>query len=167
MPRQLVGETALKIFCQVKKAACRGVHLVCSHGIMGKNQTKEYMFLTAQGKQEQQLPPGKLSWLQKRKKTFLFFPLQRLLYHLNVYIHIFWKLFYFLIIFKDVCLFLMWPIFKVFVEFVTILLVSGFTLLAWKHAGSQFPDQVLNLHPLHGEARSQPVDIQESPGKIF
>ena len=44
----------------------------------------------------------------------------------------------------------MWIIFKVFIEFVSILLlfcVLGF--LARKHRGSLLPDQQLNLHSLH------------------
>ena len=98
--------------------------------------------------------PGETELPGERGRKLFFFFLCRLLYHLNVHIHTFWKIIYFLVIFKDFCLFVMWRIFKVFIEFVTTLLVSGFTLLASKHAGSQFPDQVLNLHPLSWKATS-------------
>ena len=37
---------------------------------------------------------------------------------------------------------------KVFIEFVTILLL--FYVLVRRHVGSSFPDQGLNLHLLHG-----------------
>ena len=42
----------------------------------------------------------------------------------------------------------MWTIFKVFIEFVTILLVSGFVFLAARHVGSSLPNQGLNPQPL-------------------
>ena len=41
----------------------------------------------------------------------------------------------------------MWAISKVFIEFVTILLLFLFGFLATRHLGSQLPNQGLNLHP--------------------
>ena len=35
----------------------------------------------------------------------------------------------------------------------------NFGFLAMRHAGPQFPNQGLNLHPLHGKAKSQPLDL--------
>ena len=61
--------------------------------------------------------------------------------------------------------FLMWTIFKVFIEFVTTLspfYVLGF-FLAPTHVGSQFPNQESNPHRLHWKAESQPLDRQGSP----
>ena len=46
-------------------------------------------------------------------------------------------------------LFLMWTIFKVFIEFVTILLLF-YTLFFWPGG----PEEGWNLHPLHWEAKS-------------
>ena len=44
----------------------------------------------------------------------------------------------------------MWALFKVFIEFVTTLLLHNvFVFLAMRHVGSQLPDQGLNLHTLH------------------
>ena len=50
----------------------------------------------------------------------------------------------------------MWAIFKVFIEFVTtLLLYNVFGFLAMRHAGSQLAaDQGLNLHALHWKAKS-------------
>ena len=49
----------------------------------------------------------------------------------------------------------MWTIFKVFIEFVTILLLFFlcFVFLVWRHVGSFLPDQGLNPHlpALEGE----------------
>ena len=45
-------------------------------------------------------------------------------------------------------------IFKVFIEFDTILLLVFFVILAMKHAGSELPDQGLNPHSLHWKAKS-------------
>ena len=57
----------------------------------------------------------------------------------------------------------MWTIFKVFIEFVTILLLfSCFGVLALRHVGSYLPDQGSNLHPLHWKHR---VFITGLPGK--
>ena len=47
----------------------------------------------------------------------------------------------------------MWTIFKVFIEFVTILILCfGFVVV--RHVGSQLPDQGSNLYPLHWKAKS-------------
>ena len=49
--------------------------------------------------------------------------------------------------------FLLWTIFKVFIEFVTILILCfGFVVV--RHVGSQLPDQGSNLYPLHWKAKS-------------
>ena len=62
------------------------------------------------------------------------------------------SLFVFCIFFKIFCC---GPIFKVFVEFVTILLLFlCFGFLAPRHVASQLPDQGSNLHPLHWKATS-------------
>ena len=45
----------------------------------------------------------------------------------------------------------MWIILKVFIEFVTILLLF-YVFLATRHVGSQLPQQGLNLHSLHWKA---------------
>ena len=49
--------------------------------------------------------------------------------------------------------FLMWIILKVFIEFVTILLLF-YVFLATRHVGSQLPQQGLNPHSLHWKAKS-------------
>ena len=55
--------------------------------------------------------------------------------------------------------FLMRAIFKVFIEFVTIILLF-YTLffLAERHVGSWFSDQGLNLHSLHWTVKSSQLD---------
>ena len=45
----------------------------------------------------------------------------------------------------------MWTIFKIFIEFVTILLSFMLGLLAWRYVVSYLPDQGLNLHACTGE----------------
>ena len=57
---------------------------------------------------------------------------------------------------KALRFFLTWAIFKVFIEFVTtLLLYNVFGFLAMRHAGSQLAaDQGLNLHALHWKAKS-------------
>ena len=58
------------------------------------------------------------------------------------------------IFFKIFCFFDVDHIFKVFIEFVIILLPSlYFGFLASGHVGSQLPDQGSNLHPLHWKAK--------------
>ena len=67
--------------------------------------------------------------------------------------------------------FWMWPIFKVFIEFVTIFLfffnVLGVVFLGGRlgkrHVGSWIPHQGSNLHPLHWKVMSSPLDQQGSP----
>ena len=52
----------------------------------------------------------------------------------------------------------MWTIFKVFIEFVTILLlvyVVIFFFFAERHVGSYIPHQRLNLHSLHWKVKSR------------
>ena len=49
--------------------------------------------------------------------------------------------------------FLMWTIFKVFTESVTVLLQFCFGFLALRYVGSQLPNQGLNLHALHQKAK--------------
>ena len=58
----------------------------------------------------------------------------------------------------------MWTIFKVFFEFVTILLMfyGLFFFLAVRHVRSLLPDQGLNPHPLHWKGKSKPLDCQGS-----
>ena len=60
----------------------------------------------------------------------------------------------------------MWTIFKVFFEFVTILLMFYgfffFFFLAMRHVRSYLPDQGLNPHPLHWKGKSKPLDCQGS-----
>ena len=62
--------------------------------------------------------------------------------------------------FLFICLlriFLMWTIFKVFIEFAIIFLqffLYVLFFLAAKHVRSQLPDQRSNLHPLHWKAES-------------
>ena len=48
----------------------------------------------------------------------------------------------------------MWMIFKVFIEFVIILLVLGFGFLATWHVEYYFSEQGLNLQPLHWKGES-------------
>ena len=51
--------------------------------------------------------------------------------------------------------FFMWAIFKVFIKFVTTLLLVCFGFLAMKNAGSSYiSDERLNSHPLHRKAES-------------
>ena len=50
--------------------------------------------------------------------------------------------------------FLMLTIFKVFIEFVTILLVLCFGILAARHVGSWFLNQGSNLRPWFWKAKS-------------
>ena len=62
--------------------------------------------------------------------------------------------------------FSMWTIFlKVFIEFVTILLLfyMFWFYLAVRQVGSQLPSQELNLHPLRQKVKSQLLDSQGSP----
>ena len=50
----------------------------------------------------------------------------------------------------------MWTIFKVFIEFVTVLLLFYVFLggvLAMKHVGPQLPNQRSNVHPLHWKVK--------------
>ena len=55
----------------------------------------------------------------------------------------------------------MWTIFKVFTEFVTILLPFLFLFfLASRHVASYFPHQGENLHALHLKVKSQQRDHQ-------
>ena len=62
----------------------------------------------------------------------------------------------------------MWAISKVFIEFVTILLLFLFGFLATRHLGSQLPNQGLNLHPPALESsQSSPQDHQGGPRKLF
>ena len=61
-------------------------------------------------------------------------------------------------------IFLTWTFFKVFIEFVTTLLlfcVSGF--LAEGCVASWHPDQGLNPHPMHLNLDPKPLDLQGSP----
>ena len=65
---------AWKIFCQVKKAACRGVHLVCYHVIMGKKSTKRICVLHhIEHTGNNSYLQGKLSWLEKEEANFSLF----------------------------------------------------------------------------------------------
>ena len=49
----------------------------------------------------------------------------------------------------------MWTTFKVFIEFVTILLLFYvLVFLAPRHVASQLPNQGSNPHPLHWKAKS-------------
>ena len=49
----------------------------------------------------------------------------------------------------------MWIIFKVFIEFVTILLLFHiFVFLAARHVGSLLPDKRLSSHPLYWKVKS-------------
>ena len=78
------------------------------------------------------LEAQKTSWIERAKSHF--------------------RKFYFL--FKKY--FFMWTIFKVFIEFVTVLLLfyvflGGF--LAMKHVGPQLPNQGSNVHPLHWKVK--------------
>jgi len=58
----------------------------------------------------------------------------------------------------------MWTSFKVFIEFVTILLQFYVLIyLATRHMRSYFPYQALNLHRLLWKAKSSPLDRQGSP----
>ena len=58
--------------------------------------------------------------------------------------------------------FLLWVIFEVFIEFVTILFrVFGF--LAARHRGSELPDQGSDPHFLHWQVESYPLDHQGTP----
>ena len=60
-------------------------------------------------------------------------------------------------------MFLCGPFFKVFIEFVTILLLFyDLVFLAPRHVGSELPGQGLNLHPLHWKEK---VSTTEEPGK--
>ena len=62
----------------------------------------------------------------------------------------------------------MWTIFKVIIEFVTILLVVYVLIfLAISHVGSSLPDQGSNLHPLPWQAKSQPLDHEGSPRYVI
>ena len=56
--------------------------------------------------------------------------------------------------------------FKVFTEFLTILLLFCFGFLAMRHAGSQIPNQASNPHPLHWKVESWPLDCWGRP-KIY
>ena len=50
--------------------------------------------------------------------------------------------------------FLMWPLLKVCIEFVTILFLGFVGFLAMRHEGSQLPSQGPNLQPLYWKAKS-------------
>ena len=67
------------------------------------------------------------------------------------------------------CLFfLMWTIFQVFIEFITILFLFYILLiLASRHVESQLPNQGLNPSLLHWKAKSQPTDWQGSPSLMY
>ena len=54
--------------------------------------------------------------------------------------------------FKDI--FLMWAIFKVFIEFVTVLLLFYGLVFGCKAHGIFTPCRRWNLHPLHWKAKS-------------
>ena len=47
----------------------------------------------------------------------------------------------------------MWTFFQVFIEFVTILLVLSFGVLATRHVESQLPNQESNPHLLHWKVK--------------
>ena len=56
----------------------------------------------------------------------------------------------------------MWTIFKIFIEFFTILLlfyVFGFLAANMR----DLPNQGSSLHPLHWQVKSQSLDLQGSP----
>ena len=58
----------------------------------------------------------------------------------------------------------MWSILKVFIEFVTMLLLFYvLVFLATRHVGSQLPDQGLNSDPCIGRGNPRPLDCQGSP----
>ena len=58
--------------------------------------------------------------------------------------------------------------FKVFTEFVTILLLFYvFGFLAARRVGCWLPNQGTDLHPLHWKAKSEPLGHQESPFPSF
>ena len=64
--------------------------------------------------------------------------------------------------------FLIWAIFKVFIEFITILfLLSCFGSLALRHQGSWLPDQELNPRLLRWKAESRPLNWREVPTWYF
>ena len=67
--------------------------------------------------------------------------------------------------------FLMWTVFKVFVEFVPIsLLFYGCVCLfvfRREACGTSLPEQGLNLNPLHWKAKSPPPDCQGSLGLVL
>ena len=59
-------------------------------------------------------------------------------------------------------------IFKVFIEFVTILfLFYVLVFLAMRHVGSHFPDQGLNPCPLLWKVKSSPLDHEGSSQENF
>ena len=59
-------------------------------------------------------------------------------------------------------------IFKVFIEFVTILLLR-YVLVFWPEGMWDLspPDQGSNLHPLHCKEKSKPLDCQGSPQPVY
>ena len=59
--------------------------------------------------------------------------------------------------------FLIWAIFKVFIEFVTILHVSCFGFLPERRVGSQLPNQESNPYTLQWKVKSKPLDCQGGP----
>ena len=66
--------------------------------------------------------------------------------------------------FLFVCLFVFACLFKVFVEFVTILLLFlCFGFLSGRHVGSQLPRQGSNPHPLHWKVKPNHWTTREVP----
>ena len=58
----------------------------------------------------------------------------------------------------------MWTIFKVFIEFVTVLfLFYGSVFLALRHVGSWLPDQGWNPYPLHSKVGTCTETPEKSP----
>ena len=58
----------------------------------------------------------------------------------------------------------MWTIFKVFIEFVTVLLLFYvLVFLSSRHVGSWLPDQGSNPHFLHWKPKPQPLEHQGGP----
>ena len=64
--------------------------------------------------------------------------------------------------------FLMWTIFKVFIEFVTILLLFYvFSFFGCEACGILAPQPGMEPAPSHWEAKSEPLDHQGSPRRGF
>ena len=62
--------------------------------------------------------------------------------------------------------FLTWTIFKIFIEFITILLLFYVLVFsAMRHVGFLLPDKGSNPHVLHWKAKSYPLNHQGSPLK--